>query len=133
MSYAEDRIAEIMAGQAKRFAAPLPPPEKPKKPTPERGFVYFLRTGNTVKIGFTTNPKGRLKNIKTACPEPPRIVKILKGGVKLERATHERFAEYRMHGEWFDLRGRLAKYLERCIYQIELPDPEPEPEPEGYL
>lgn len=34
---------------------------------------------------------------------------------------HERFSEYHLRGEWFDLRGRLAKYLEMHIRPIDLP------------
>lgn len=142
MSYFEDRMAEIMDGHQKRaekeragFVAAVPPPPK-KKPPERRGYVYFFRAGNRVKIGFTTNLRERSHSLRTSCPEHAFMAKCLKGGRSTERQFHERFAEYRLRGEWFDLRGRLAKYLEMHIKPIAFPAPivnEPEAEEEFYL
>ena len=88
----------------------------------ERGHVYFLRASNTVKIGFSTNLRSRLKSIRTGCPDEAKIVKIVRGGMKVEKSFHDRFAEYRTKGEWFELRGRLAKYLEMCLAPVDLPE-----------
>src|SRR5262245_44590203 len=93
-----------------------------------RGYVYILKSGNAVKIGFTRNPKNRKKAILTGCSEPGFICKVVLGGRATERHFHERFSKYRLRGEWFDLRGRLAKYLERCVRAVEMPEPKPEPE-----
>jgi hypothetical protein len=140
MTYFEERMAEIMDGHKRRaeeerarFVAAIPPPKK--KPPERKGYVYFFRAGNTVKIGFTTNLRERSHSLRTSCPEHAFMAKFLKGGKSTERQFHERFAEYRLKGEWFDLRGRLAKYLEMHIKQIDFPVPiinEPVPEP-GYL
>ncbi len=137
--YVNQRIAEIRAEAAERDAAFRAAMEArtraeiraekrknaPPKPT---GFVYFLRADNTVKIGFSTNVKDRLRTIKTGCPENIRIVKVVAGTMRTERMYHERYAEYRLTGEWFDLRGRLAKYLEMCVKPIDLPKPLPKVE-----
>lgn len=133
-AYYQRRIDEIQAEikakqQAREMAAPCKPPA-PLRPT---GHVYFLKAGNSVKIGFSTNVKGRLRTIQTGCPSTAIIVKVVKGTVKTEAAFHKRFSEYRQIGEWFDLRGRLARYLDRCVFAIELPDPTPEPEIEIIL
>lgn len=92
------------------------------------GHVYFLRSGNAVKIGFSTNLRERQRSIQTACSEPAFICRVIEGDMDTERAFHKRFAEYRLKGEWFDLRGAVARYLERHIWPIELPGPMPEPE-----
>ncbi len=86
-----------------------------------QGFVYFFRAGNAVKIGHTVDLKGRQHNLLTACPESGFIARYVKGSRRDERKMHERFSEYHLRGEWFDLRGRLAKYLEMHIRPIDLP------------
>lgn len=129
MTYFEERMAQINAEHEARRAAyvPPPPPKKPKPPA-EHGHVYFMKAGNAVKIGRSTNLRSRFKSLQTGSADAARIVKILPGGKRREKEFHKRFAEYRLRGEWFDLRGTLAKYLEMCVHAIELPAPDPEPE-----
>lgn len=85
------------------------------------GHVYFLRGGNTVKIGFSKNVSRRLEKLRNGNPESVFICKVVEGPISKEKAYHKRFAEYRVRGEWFELRGRLAKYLERDVFPISLP------------
>ena len=129
-SYYQQRIAEINAEHEERRAAFLRsiPKLKPPPKVIGHGHVYFLRAGNVVKIGHSTNLRSRFKSLKTGIAEDARVVKALPGGRNREREFHKRFAEYRLRGEWFDLRGALARYLEMCIHAIELPEPDPEPE-----
>lgn len=75
------------------------------------GFVYFLQMGDKVKIGFSTNVGNRLKAIKTACPLPAEIVKIIPGSEQTERYFHAHFAANRLNGEWFALDSHLASFL----------------------
>lgn len=123
--------AEIQARREAFLAAyPPPPPKLAPKPKPT-GYVYFLRAGNVVKIGFTTNLRQRWAALRIANPETTFICHFVKGTQRTEREFHKRFSEYRVRGEWFDIRGRLAKYLERYIYPVDLPEPiKPDPEPE---
>jgi hypothetical protein len=112
------------------MALPKPAPchaEKPPTPAKrvQQGYVYFFRAGNAVKIGFSTNLVQRSKQLQTACSERAFMAKFLKGTLLTERQVHEKFAEYRLNGEWFDLRGRLAKYLERNFRPIDFPAPVP--------
>jgi hypothetical protein len=95
-----------------------------------QGYVYFLRAGNTVKIGFSKNLQGRLEKLRNGNSFPVFICKFVNGDRKTERSFHKRFAEYRLRGEWFDLRGSLAKYLEMHFRPIGLPPPLNDPEPE---
>lgn len=75
------------------------------------GFVYFLRMGDTVKIGFSAKVGSRLKSIQTACPEPAEVMKIIPGSDQTERYFHAHFQDYRLKGEWFALEGALAAFL----------------------
>lgn len=95
-----------------------------------QGYVYFLRADNTAKIGFSTNLRQRLEKLRNGNSFPVFICKIVKGDRRTERTFHKRFAEYRTRGEWFELRGSLAKFLEMHIKPVDLPDPLDDPEPE---
>lgn len=75
------------------------------------GFVYFLKMGGSVKIGFSTKVGKRLRAIQTSCPEPAEIIKIIPGSDQTERYFHAHFASHRQSGEWFRLDGALAAFL----------------------
>lgn len=137
MSYFEQRMAEIRAEQLKRFAEPparVPPP-KPHRPRKGyvSGHVYFLRCGDNVKIGFSVDVRERERTLRTGNAEHAFVCKVIPGDLGTERDFHTRFAAYRRNGEWFELRGELARYLERAIHPIDLPKAEkpekPEPPP----
>lgn len=69
--------------------------------------VYYMRIGNRVKIGTTTNLRVRLEAInpeELLCTEP--------GGHPLEKQRHRQFAELRTHGEWFRLEGELQAHID---------------------
>jgi len=91
--------------------------------------LYFLKSGNAVKIGYSTNPRGRLHSLQTGCSEPAFFAKIIPGRRADEARFHKRYAEYRLRGEWFDLRGSLARYLERCNAPAPFPEPIVAPPP----
>lgn len=126
-TYFRTRLAEIRAEVDARPPRPAPEPSKAKD-ADQDGYVYFMKAGNVVKIGFTTNPRARLHSLQTGCADPAIIVKIVEGTRRKERYFHKRFEIYRLKGEWFDLRGMLAKYLERCISPVALPTPKQQPE-----
>lgn len=68
------------------------------------GYVYFIQAvhGGPIKIGTGTDPQRRLTQLQTGHPAQLQILAIVKGGVKLERELHDRFASVRIHGEWFE-------------------------------
>lgn len=95
-----------------------PPPPRPSRTIGIRDgritelpepVVYYMRIGNRVKIGFTTNLPLRLKAIT---PEELMATE-LSTRPSLEAERHREFAEYRTHGEWFRLEGRLAEHIGR--------------------
>ncbi|MCC6824020.1 MAG: GIY-YIG nuclease family protein [Verrucomicrobia subdivision 3 bacterium] len=66
-----------------------------------QGFVYFIRGGDLVKIGWSTNPRLRLSQLQTASAERLRIIGVTPGTRGDERALHGTFASLRVRGEWF--------------------------------
>jgi hypothetical protein len=78
------------------------------------GNVYFIRFGNRVKIGFSTQPQVRLGNIPH-----DEVLAVIPGTLADERALHRRFAHLRemLPGkgegprEWFRIAPDLVQYI----------------------
>jgi len=72
-----------------------------------RGCVYFITDGDAVKIGKTSGwASERLKGLQVGNPRELKLlmVAVARGvdGTHLEHMFHERFANYRIRGEWFE-------------------------------
>lgn len=70
------------------------------------------------KIGISSNPKARLRNMQTGSPEVLYLVYQSRPvsrsmAAEAERMVHAHLAEWRLHGEWFDLPDDL------CVEPIE--------------
>lgn len=65
--------------------------------------VYFIRSeSGPIKIGVAENPGKRLGELQAASPSPLELLAVEKGGLDRERRYHAQFAEWRLHGEWFE-------------------------------
>jgi hypothetical protein len=82
------------------------------------GWVYVVQWENdeeTVKIGFSTDLKGRLGDFLTYSPHRLIVVKAFRAEPEEERLLHEKFQAVRGYGEWFALSQSLAFFLkEQC-------------------
>lgn len=65
------------------------------------GFVYFLRCGDFVKIGFSAQPKRRLRHLQTATPFDFELLGMHPGLRWQEQQLHKIFASLRHRHEWF--------------------------------
>jgi hypothetical protein len=84
--------------------SPHPKPRSKKK-RPMSGWVYILQAGPFYKIGKTKNVDRRVGQLATLPPFDIEIIHTIKtkdmGQLELE--LHEKFAEKRKRGEWFEL------------------------------
>lgn len=65
-------------------------------------YVIQAESGGPVKIGRTDKPvETRLKSLQTGNPEKLRIIYVFNGDW-YEKHIHDRFADRRLVGEWFD-------------------------------
>jgi hypothetical protein len=70
--------------------------------------VYFARNGSRIKIGWTTNLKGRMASLSL----PISAVAItLPGGPELETDLHGQFCDSHIEGEWFELTPDLEAFI----------------------
>jgi hypothetical protein len=63
--------------------------------------IYFIRSGQYVKIGISARPWARLAEFQTANPEPLEMLAIGPGDFAFEAELHQLFGEHRGAGEWF--------------------------------
>jgi hypothetical protein len=71
--------------------------------------VYFIRNGNRMKIGTTTDLKRR---IRTLALRESNVALLVDGDQRRERAYHKQFAKHRVGTtEWFAYEGTLADYV----------------------
>jgi hypothetical protein len=72
-------------------------------------YVYFIRNGNRMKIGTTTDLRRR---IRTLALRAENIALLFEGGQSREREFHKQFAEHRIGTtEWFACEGTLAEFV----------------------
>lgn len=82
--------------------------------------VYFIqaREGGLIKIGRSDDPARRLREFQAGCPVD--LVLLFAGRCVDfnidETELHNRFAEYRVRGEWFE----PAEPILRCIEELNL-------------
>ncbi len=87
--------------------------DKAKTPKKEPKWVYFARAGrgNRVKIGTTSSVTSRMKALSHPLVGKLRVIGVVPGGYEVEARMHQRFAEYRIKGEWFRLEDELAEFV----------------------
>ena len=74
--------------------------------------IYFIRSGEYVKIGRSSNPLGRLRQVQTGNPVQGELLAVCPGGRNEEAAIHRAFAEYKVSGEWFRATPKLNALIE---------------------
>lgn len=85
------------------------------------GFIYVFANyfSGVCKIGFTTNPINRLKQVQTGCPYKLEIILVIKGSIKVERALHRKYKKFKTNGEWFLFRGELKESIQKIALTIQ--------------
>jgi len=78
-------------------------------------WVYFIYAAeiNRVKIGTSNDPEMRLYALSKQAPCEYTIIGLTQGDYDVEQAIHERFAQYRVYGEWFTYSPEIADYVAR--------------------
>jgi len=67
-------------------------------------FVYIIEsTYGLCKIGYTTNPKKRFADIKSANPNIV-LIRLYQGSLNDEKKLHEIYNDFHVRNEWFMLK-----------------------------
>lgn len=78
-----------------------PTPVPPKRGAHEPLVYFFQRSDDSIKIGTTVNIQSRQSSLETGSG-PLVLLGTIAGGYTTEQALHRKFAEHRIHGEWFN-------------------------------
>jgi hypothetical protein len=105
-----------------RREAPKPYPDKPRKPLPgvlgvptilddpHKSYVYYIRFGERIKIGVTTNLMNRLDQLPY-----DEILTVEPGYRDLEQQRHREFRTCRVNGEWFAKTPELLQHIQSVM------------------
>lgn len=74
--------------------------------------IYFLRSGDHIKIGYAERPTRRIATLRTANPNAIVVLGVMDGDRAREAELHGRFAHKRARGEWFDLCDEILWFIE---------------------
>lgn len=84
-----------------------------KRQYPWFSYVYLLECGGLYKIGFSSNPRNRAKNLQTGSPHKVWVVHVIRTYCYrwIEKMLHDHFATKRERGEWFKLDDADVAYI----------------------
>lgn len=83
---------------------------RPQFPTMSK--VYFIESGDFIKIGVSGSPELRLKSLQTSSPNELKILATISGTDVEEKRIHHLFDQDRQQGEWFSKTPALTLYIE---------------------
>lgn len=81
-----------------------------------KGYIYFIvdYQQKKLKIGHSTRPEIRLKEIQAVNPNKLVIAKLIPGTIKEEKKYHKLFCWDRIRrSEWFYLSPQIKEFLNR--------------------
>lgn len=93
-----------------------------------RAQVYYARTGDLVKIGYTVHLAARMATVA-----PWELLAAEPGGPQREHERHVQFADLRMRGEWFRYQGPLVPHVAEMRAQFGPPSLNRAPAPRMHM
>ena len=84
--------------------------------------IYFIKCGDFVKIGYSSNVTKRMNVLQTASPRKLYLLSSFYGTRKDEKQIHRKFKKERQRGEWFNLTNEIREYATKyngCNKQIQ--------------
>lgn len=84
------------------------------KKEPKKGFIYLIKDeiNNTLKIGFSKNPKSRLNQLQIATSNKLNLLYTIKNQTQEdEKSLHDYFSCLKINSEWFVNDNSIIKYF----------------------
>lgn len=78
---------------------------------PSGPHVYFVRSGDFIKIGYSEKPGERLVALQTGSAVTLEVLLFIPGDISLERRLHGKFKSLRASGEWFAAAPSLLDFV----------------------
>lgn len=83
--------------------------------------TYFIRSGETIKIGSSREPQERLSGLQTAVADDLELLVDVPFSILTEDQAHGRFAHIRIRGEWFTATPELIQFIEDLRFTGKVP------------
>lgn len=80
--------------------------------SPHLGYVYFVRAGEAIKIGYSVHPIKRMSELQIGNPDPMELLGALRGTFQDEKALHADFSHLEIREEWFRAEEELLDFIE---------------------
>lgn len=93
----------------------------PAEKRAKMGDLYFIRVGEFIKIGRTTNLDARIRMIDCHAATALELLGVIVGAGYLERSWHKTFRHLRSKGEWFRETPELCQAIEMASTTPETP------------
>lgn len=98
--------AEHLAEQRELAALNRPVRKKHQPKEIPRGYVYFIRFSDRIKIGWSADPHTRIAGLPH-----DEVLAIVPGSVHTEQGFHRQFEHLRCMGEWFRAEPDLIEFI----------------------
>jgi hypothetical protein len=85
--------------------------------------VYFLRAGDAIKIGYTTNLAARQRSLETASAVPLELLASIPANRSEEARLHQEWSHLHIRGEWFRADEELLHYIRMLAGEL-APEPD---------
>lgn len=107
-------FTQSMIDASPYVAANVHAAESKREASTDSKHMYFIRSGDKVKIGVSISPEDRLQQIKTSNPDAVLLgyIPTVNG---IESQIHSELAEWNVGGEWFAWRGEVREKIEALI------------------
>ena len=101
----------------------------PSKNVDKKGWVYFIRGLDLIKIGTTQKLAARVSQLRSSSPVPLELLLAIRGGRQIEIHLHEKYRSAPSHGEWFhatpELLTHIGRLTRRCTKTVQGPTRSP--------
>lgn len=75
--------------------------------------VYFIRSPQGVKVGYSDDVLARLRQLQTANAARLEVIAVIPGASRdIEQEFHRLFSAFRLEGEWFKACGPVLRTVE---------------------
>ena len=92
------------------YAKAIASRKKKKAPVKKKYNLYAMQAGYKVKLGYSFNPKKRMKEVQTGSPDQLKLLWTYyvgddeKTAHQKERKLHRVCKKYHVRGEWYDIK-----------------------------
>jgi len=75
--------------------------------------IYFIRSQDFVKIGYSKNPVLRMSGLQTANPNKLELLYSFPSFQWREKEIHKDLKKHFINGEWFSYNDEVKRYIEK--------------------